>query len=129
MTLRDYRLKQKILLGDMAKKLGIKTSELCAIERGKKASEKLLIKIKESYQIPEEDFQKVLEETARHFEDNQADEEKFIKILQAIPADLKKGETRTLKCPICGNDTFVVARSGYNGHLHVACECGVQIIQ
>lgn len=39
MTLRDYRLKQKIILGDMAKKLGIKTSELCAIERGKKAKQ------------------------------------------------------------------------------------------
>lgn len=129
MTLKDYRLKLQITTGDMAKKIGIKPSELCAIERGKKASEKLLIKLKESYQIPEGDFQKVLEETASHFEDNQADEEKFFKILNAIPADLKKGETRTLKCPICGNDTFVVTRSGYNGHLHVSCKCGVMIMQ
>lgn len=129
MTLKDYRLKLQITTGDMAKKIGIKPSELCAIERGKKASEELLIKIKESYQIPEEDFQKVLQETASHFEDNQADEEKFIKILQAIPKDLKKGETRVLKCPICGNATFTVSRSGYNGHLHVSCKCGVQIMQ
>lgn len=90
----------------MAKKLGIKTSELCAIERGKKANDELLIKIKESYQISEEDFRKVLQETASHFEDNKADEEKFIKILQAIPRDLKKGETRVLKCPICGSARY-----------------------
>jgi transcriptional regulator with XRE-family HTH domain len=129
MTLRDYRLKLQITTGDMAKKIGIKPSELCAIERGKKASEELLIKIKESYQIPEEDFRKVLEETASHFEDNKADEEKFIKILQAVPKDLKKDETRVLKCPICGNATFTVSRSGYNGHLHVSCKCGVMIMQ
>ena len=66
MTLRDYRFKLQILTGDMAKKLGINPSELCSIEHGKKASEELISKIKELYQIPEEDFSNTLRETENY---------------------------------------------------------------
>lgn len=51
------------------------------------------------------------------------------KIFAVIPKDLKKGEYRVLKCPICGEDNLTVTKSSYNGHLGVSCKCGIMIMQ
>lgn len=129
MTLKDYRLKLQIITGDMADKLGIRPSELCAIEKGKRPLKELLPKIKECYKIPEEEFYQVLLETESHYAENVFEDDRMFKIFSAVPNDLKKGETRILTCPICGKDTFTVSRSCYNGHLAVSCECGIRIMQ
>lgn len=44
-------------------------------------------------------------------------------------ADLKKGESKVVKCPKCGGKVKV-SRSSYNGHYHASCEkCGMGFCQ
>ena len=129
MTLKDYRLKLQIITGDMADKLGIRPSEVCDIEKGKRPPEELLPRIMECYEIPKEEFYQVLLETESHYSENVFKNDKMFKIFSAIPNDLQKGETRILNCPICGKDTFTVSRSNYNGHFAVSCKCGIRIMQ
>lgn len=129
MTLKDYRLKLQIITVDMADKLGIRPSEVCDIEKGKRPPEELLPRIMECYKIPEEEFYQTLLETESHYAENVFKNDKMFKIFSVIPNDLQKGETRILTCPICGKDTFTVSRSSYNGHLAVSCKCGIMIMQ
>lgn len=77
----------------------------------------------------EEDFLKTMQETESRYGESKAEEDYLFKILSTVPDDLKKGESRTLKCPICGKDSLNVSRSSYNGHLAVSCKCGVMIMQ
>lgn len=92
MTLKDYRLKMQIITGDMADKLGIRPSEVCDIEKGKRPSKELLPRIMECYKIPEEEFYQALLETESHYTENVFEDDKMFKIFSAIPNDLQKGE-------------------------------------
>lgn len=56
-------------------------------------------------------------------------DEKAAKVFKALP-DIKPGEFKKVDCPVCGGkETLYCARSGFNGHWFVNCECGVMIIQ
>lgn len=35
--------------------------------------------------------------------------------------DIKKGESKTIKCPKC-NSNLHISKSGYNGHIWAVCE-------
>ena len=44
-------------------------------------------------------------------------------------ANLKKGESKVVKCPKCGGKVNV-SRSAYNGHYHASCDnCGMGFCQ
>ena len=88
MTLKDYRLKLQIITGDMADKLGIRPSEVCDIEKGKRPPKELLPRIMECYKIPEEEFYQALLETESHYAENVFENDKMFKIFSAIPNNL-----------------------------------------
>ena len=50
---------------------------------------------------------------------------KAIKVLIAykdLIGSLKKGESRSVMCPLCGHPDMKISKSGYNGHLHIWCD-------
>lgn len=51
--------------------------------------------------------------------------EKIVKVLKEhkdLIKSLKKGESRAVICPLCGNPDMTISKSDYNGHLHIWCD-------
>lgn len=47
-----------------------------------------------------------------------------------IIKSLKKGESRTVVCPLCGSAGMTISKSGHNGHLHIWCNgCEFLLVQ
>lgn len=56
-------------------------------------------------------------------------DEEFEFLEKLIEQDVKKGETTTFECPICGGEV-TASRSEYNGHIHANCsKCGINLME
>ncbi|WP_419018345.1 hypothetical protein [Eubacterium callanderi] len=54
---------------------------------------------------------------------------KILKVAAQIDAELSNGESKTVQCPICGND-MLAGKSTFNGHVWAVCKkCGASFMQ
>lgn len=136
-VLTDIRIQHDEIMGDMAKKLDILYGLMSDIQLERKPlDDTLLHKLQVAYNLDDATMKRVIEARDNAI-DNIRDRENddtgldTLQLFNAIPENLKWGESAIVDCPIChASKSVTVTRSEFNGHVWIHCkDCKRNLIQ